>query len=331
MNKKSKSRSEADESIGFNPSDILQTGKVRFHFDNLCFDDPLCYGPYRVMQVGDLAVEQYQCEEHIQRVHEISLAVTGRAEFFCNREPIAIARGDIAFNPNRSLHAIESSGDESFRYYYIGFEITDRANPYNRMLSEFFDHVPPFVTKADPAVAEAFVDIFNNLLHQDAFSAVMIEDAVRKLLVAVRRSYNGGTRKMYSPELQPEKNRLLSAICSYLDSCPENINAISGLSAKFGYSYSHLSSIFSKAMNISLRDYFMLRRHERECELLRQGYSVTTVAEKMEYSSVHSFTRAFTSHCGMTPTAYKNSQTGQGGMTKSMRTQAGDTHETEEK
>lgn len=316
MNRKSKNRNEGDESIGFNPSEILQTGKVRFHFDNLCFDDPLCYGPYRVMQVGDLAVEQYQCEEHIQRVHEISLAVTGRATFYCNREALSIARGDIAYNPNRSLHEIQSSGDEPFRYYYIGFEITDRENPYNQKLSEFFDRVPPFTAKADPAVADAFVDIFNNLLHKDAYSELMIEDAVRKLLVAVRRSYDGGPRKLYSPELQPEKNRLLSSICSYLDSCTENIDAIGTLTGRFGYSYSHLSAIFSKAMNISLREYFMLRRHERECELLRQGYSVTTVAEKMGYSSVHSFTRAFTAHCGMTPTAYKSTQIELGTMEK---------------
>ncbi len=47
-----------------------------------------------------------------------------------------------------------------------------------------------------------------------------------------------------------------------------------------------------------------MSRHKRACELLCEGYSVTAVAEKMGYSSIHVFSKAFSAREGMSPSAY---------------------------
>ena len=57
-------------------------------------------------------------------------------------------------------------------------------------------------------------------------------------------------------------------------------------------------------MGLSLKEYFLMSRHRRACELLKGGMSVTAVAERMGYSSIHVFSKSFTSREGLSPSEY---------------------------
>lgn len=279
--------------------------RARFHFDNLHFDDPLRYGPYLVMQVGDLATgKDFECVEHVQAVHEITYVVNGKGAFLCDGEAYQVSRGDVILNRMGSRHAIYGDSDDPIRYFYIGFIIADTSNEEEKLLDEFLNESISVVSKGHKSISVAFQDIFNNMLNPDRFSERLTADAVRKLIVWTKRSFDLSAGRFYLPEEEPEKNRMLSEICSYLDSSVEDRGALKGLSDKFSYSYSYLSSIFSKSMGMSLREYFLNRRFERECELLSQGNSVTAVAETMGYGSVHSFSHAFSARAGMPPSLY---------------------------
>ncbi|MDD6883748.1 MAG: AraC family transcriptional regulator [Eubacteriales bacterium] len=284
---------------------VIPTGRIRFHFDNLHFDDPLNLGPYRVMQVGDLASDgDFKCPSHIQQVHEITYIVNGSAVFVCDGKRIPVEKGMVVVNTRGSLHEILPVEHAPLRYYYIGLEISDTSAPEDKILKHFLDTCRRNTASADRSVAGAFQDIFCNMLNQDSFSTQLMRDAVRKLLVWTKRSFDGGGRHVYLPEIQSGKSRFLSEVCSYLDSSVEDMGALKRLPAQFGYSYSYLSGMFSKAMGLSLRQYFLMRRHEHECTLLKQGYSVTAVAEKMGYGSVHSFSHAFAARNGAAPSLY---------------------------
>ncbi len=275
---------------------------ARFHFDNLHFDNPLKYGPYTIMQVGDLAAGKgYECQEHIQEVDEITYVVSGKGTFYFNGEALPVSRGDVIFNKKSSKHAIVGSTDDPIRYFYIGFAINSTGAAEEKTLSNFLRDTTQRSAKAHKSVSSAFQDIFNNMLNSDDFSKKLTEDAVRKLIVWTKRSFELGAGKIYSPEEEPEKNRMLSEICLYLEASVEDRGALKNLPKMFSYSYSYLSSVFSKAMGMSLREYFLIRRYEKEYELLLQGNSVTTVAEKMGYGSVHSFSHAFSARAGIPP------------------------------
>lgn len=275
---------------------------ARFHFDNLHFDNPLKYGPYTIMQVGDLAAGSgYECQEHIQEVDEITYVVSGKGIFYFDGEEVSVSRGDVIFNKKSSRHAIVGSEEDPIRYFYIGFVIDKATTNEDKQLSKFLKTTTQRLAKAHKSVFSAFQDIFNNMLNSDEFSKKLTEDAVRKLIVWAKRSFELGAGKIYSPEEEPEKNRMLSEICLYLESSVEDRGALKNLPKMFSYSYSYLSSVFSKAMGVSLREYFLIRRYEKEYELLSQGNSVTAVAEKMGYGSVHSFSHAFSARAGIPP------------------------------
>ena len=278
---------------------------VKFHFDNVFYEKPILFPPYSIVQVGDIdTYSGFSCQKHIQVAHEITYIVSGNANILCGDRTCFCKAGDIIFNPKGSAHAIDSADGHSLRYYYIAFEIAESNTPCEQSLSEFFESVGAVKAEADRSVPHTFHDIFFNLYGEDEFSHTIVADSIRKLLIYTLRSLCGNANSIYFPDLRFGKKRTVSQICSYLDSNVEDIDALKKLPQRFGYSYSHISSFFSKSMGLSLKEYFLKSRHKRECDLLCRGVSVTAVAERMGYSSIHVFSKAFSAREGVSPSAY---------------------------
>ena len=279
----------------------------RFHFDNIFVENPPATGPYRIWQVGDYATEsRFICGRHYQKWMEVSYCVSGKCDFFADEQKYSLTPGDMIITRSGRMHDIRAIGQEGIRYYYLAFSIVDISDAVENKIQLFF--APEYPTRADKSVAGAFQDIFRNILNQDEFSLKLTEDAVRKLLVWTIHSFRGDANRVYLPETVSNKNRLLSQVCAYLEESAEDINALKTLSERFGYSYSYLSAMFSKSMGMSLKKYFRMHRHEYARELLDCGNSVTDVAEKLGYSSVHVFSYAFSEIEGISPSNYKNKE-----------------------
>ncbi len=278
---------------------------VKFHFDNVFLDEPMLFLPYSLVQVGDIdTYSGYKCEEHIQWSHEITYIVRGSANILCGDKTYLCKEGDIIFNPKGSAHAIDSADGHSLRYYYIAFDVVERENECEQQLAHFFDTQEPVYAVADRSISHTFHDIFLNLYGKDEFSSTIVSDSIRKLLIYSLRSLLGEANRVYVPDIRFGKKRTVAQICFFIDSNVEDINALKKLPQKFDYSYSHISSFFSKSMGLSLKEYFLMSRHRRACELLQSGMTVTAVAERMGYSSIHVFSKAFSSRENISPSAY---------------------------
>ncbi len=279
---------------------------VKFHFDNGFYEKPKDFLPFSIIQVGDIdTYSGFKCNRHIQIANEITYIVRGNANILCGDKTYFCKTGDIIFNPKGMAHAIDSADGHTLRYYYLTFDIIDDSQKCEQMLTEFFNNIQNGgQAQADRSIPHTFHDIFLNLYGNDEFSDAIVADSIRKLLIYTLRSLEGKANQIYVPDLRFGKKRTVAQICSFIDSSVEDINTLKKLPKKFGYSYSHISSFFSKSMGISLKDYFLMSRHARECELLRGGLTVTAVAERMGYSSIHVFSKAFTAREGISPSAY---------------------------
>lgn len=278
---------------------------VKFHFDHTFYDKPIVFSPYSLVQVGDIdTYSGFKCEKHTQIAHELTYIVRGNANILCGDKTYLCKTGDIIFNPKGSLHAINSADGHSLRYYYIAFDIVDKDNECEGRLADFFDNTNPYCEVADRSIPHTFHDIFLNLYGKDDFSGTIVADSIRKLLIYALRSLSGEANRIYVPDIRFGKKRTVAQICSFIDSNVEDINVLKKLSKKFDYSYSHISSFFSKSMGLSLKEYFLMSRHRRACELLQSGMTVTAVSERMGYSSIHVFSKAFSIREGMSPSAY---------------------------
>ncbi len=278
---------------------------VKFHFDNAFYDEPMQFLPYSLVQVGDIdTLLGFKCNRHTQVAHEITYIVRGNANILCGDKTYLCHAGDIIFNPKGSVHAIDSADGHTLRYYYIAFDIVDCGNECEQQLAEFFNSITPSCAVADRSIPHTFHDVFLNLYGKDKFSSTIVADSIRKLLIYVLRSLSGEANQVYVPDVRFGKKRTVAQICSFIDSNVEDIDTLKKLPEKFGYSYSHISSFFSKSMGLSLKEYFLMSRHRRAGELLRSGMTITATAERMGYSSIHVFSKAFSNRENISPSAY---------------------------
>ncbi len=283
----------------------IPTEYVKFHFDNWFVDDPMLINPFTVYQVGEIdTYPGFELANHQNNQHELTYIVKGTAEVTCGEKVYNCKAGDIVFNAKGDTHAIKNATGQSLRYYSLSFGIDDTSSQTERILSDFFESVGSGASMADKSIPNAFQDIFINLYDEDELSKSLIVDSIRKILIFTHRSFEGRANRVYIPDVRFGKKRIISQICSFIDANVEDIATLKKLPEKFGYSYSYLSSFFSKSMGISLKNYFLLSRHKYECDLLKSGLSVTEVSERMGYSSIHAFSNAFSSREGVSPSVY---------------------------
>ncbi len=284
---------------------LMPTEFVKFHFDNWFVDDPMHISPFIVYQVGEIdTYPGFEQANHQNNHHELTYIVKGNAQVTCGEEVYDCKAGDIIYNTKGYTHAIKNAESQSLRYYFLSFGIEDASSRAEQILSEFFENIGSGRATADKSIPTAFQDIFINLYDEDELSKALIVDSIRKILIFTHRSFEGKANRVYIPDVRFGKKRIISQICSFIDSNIEDIATLKKLPEKFGYSYSYLSSFFSKSMGISLKNYFLLSRHKYECDLLKSGLSVTEVAERMGYSSIHAFSNAFSAREGVSPSVY---------------------------
>ena len=273
--------------------------------DNCYWDLSMASGPYEIVQIGDLiAKANYCCESHVQFAHEFTYIVSGSALFICDGEEVTVSGGDVIFNPQDSLHEIRycrNSG--TLRFQYVGFRMKEADTVVDHKLYTYLQNSKWSIAKASASVVSAFEDILSNRFAKDEFQKKVAEDALRKLIISAKRCFECAQPDSDS-RTAGEMNMLLLKICTFIDTNCKDIKILKELPKTFGYSYSYLSSVFSKFFGMSLQSYLLMRRHDLECQMLAQGLSVTEIADQMGYGSIHSFSHAFRRYSGVSPREY---------------------------
>lgn len=285
--------------------------KARFHYDNTYLLMPLKCGSVNVHQVGHLSCEPgYEVPRHRQDCFEFSLIVSGKAVFSICEEEYAVSKGDLICNFPGEYHAIFADETEPMEMLYLGFSIERSENAEQRypQLENRLLALGERIVPRQDHLCEPFFRLLNELHQEMVYSAELTEAYVNELLVLACRSYWGGQPLEQNLPPLPDltENTLVYDIISLLDSEMVYIGHLSSIGKKLGYNYSYLSQIFTKKVGMSLTDYFHLRLFITALEALNAGHSVTAVAEKLGYTSVSNFSRAFTNYFGMPPSRYRD-------------------------
>ena len=119
--------------------------------------------------------------------------------------------------------------------------------------------------------------------------------------VLVRLSRGGATPS--APDLSPKE--LAPKLLHYLDHNFLQIDRAESLSARFGYTYSHICKVFSAACGVPPGTYLQEKRMAHARTLLEGGSSVASVSQLLGYASAFNFSRAYKNHFGVPPSAHK--------------------------
>lgn len=103
-------------------------------------------------------------------------------------------------------------------------------------------------------------------------------------------------------------DRIKKVVLAYLEELEEKgrVNLSEKISSVLPYDYTYLSHLFSSIEGITIEQYFILQRIEKAKEYLVYGeWTLSEIAYKLGYSSVHHLSAQFKKVTGLTPSHFK--------------------------
>ncbi len=142
-------------------------------------------------------------------------------------------------------------------------------------------------------------------------SAQLMKFHFVELLVKLIRTGDALSAKSHIEAGRPiAKNTLIELIISYLERNVYNNVTLNDICEKFFLRKSQLSVIFKEYTGKSPIQYYADLKIEEAKKLLREdSLSVSEITDSLNYSGIHSFSRAFKTATGFSPTGYKKSIT----------------------
>ena len=94
---------------------------------------------------------------------------------------------------------------------------------------------------------------------------------------------------------------------SYIDTHIYSLKNLEELTEVTDYSYGYLSFVFKKTTGETLCSYYIRKRMEAARLMLTEGnLKITEISERLGYSTLYAFSKAFKGHFGISPKNFKN-------------------------
>ena len=235
------------------------------------------------------------CPSHRQWCDEITLVYGGKGETIINDQAFPLLQNSIHLCFKDDVHKIISSQEDPLRFFCIGYLI-EPNNPLYTLsentrqnirtsdypfIKNIFDLLPAFQT-----IRSILPQVSNTDLN-----SYIVDNTLNHILINIFLKFV--KFKSSSKSIISMEDSIVTNIIGYLHANTDNINALQQMPNNMGYSYSYLSHLFAKKTGQTLTSYFTQLRMTEAQKSLQSGSSVTTVAQQLGYSSIHSFSRAY--------------------------------------
>ena len=280
--------------------------KKKFHYENYYQQDAPVFGSVRLIQIGDLSCDSgYIVEEHPQVCFEITYVYSGKGTFSIDGEKYAVKAGDIFISKLGSRHQGQADCIEPYRYFYLGFEVVSDGD-----MKEIVDKMnqisfPRCEDNFD--IETCFIRLFNELIHPRNFSSMLIANYLEEIVINTYRSFYNKMFSIYKPNrFINNTQKVVYKVINYIDTNILTLKKLVSNADDFDYSYNYLAHIFQREMGVSIGEYYNRKRFETAVSwLTTTDMPVTEIADKLNYQSIHAFSRAFKKRFGMSPSQYK--------------------------
>ena len=276
--------------------------KYKLSTNHLFLLNPKRCRNYFLIQAGEaLCANDTIIPIHQQNYFEITYVVNGKGVCYVNDTPVEIKKNDCFFSFPNETHKIVSDEQDPLRFIFLSFYAKQKTqgntfihyisrtcqNPSNR--NYHMEHLHPLC-----------LSILQELRDEDVYSERAIALLLEQILIECSRKISKKTK--IAPYSTPTNAAILTHdIITYIDQNIFNIKKLSDLEDVFFYNVNNLSKYFHSEMGIPLNAYFISKKMETALRLLQAGESVTQVSDKLQYSSIHAFSRAYKNYFNENP------------------------------
>lgn len=279
-----------------------------FQFDRSYAGQVRQYNCIRVWQISENSLEpNREILEHRQICHEISYVISGKGTFFSGEEGQELQAGDIQLVSKDTLHKILPDGQSNLRFCNIGFDLAEDCPEELQNVRELFENCKGLCLHDRGELRLAMMMLIGELYAGERGSQMMIECYLKQILVLVGRLAAAAQTPAAVPvQAEDRYNLSVYAVVRYVDNNFYSFPTIREISKALGYSESHISHTFREKMGITLREYICRKKVEASLDFLASGrYTVTQIAQMLNYSSLQAFSKAFQRVTGCAPTEYE--------------------------
>lgn len=231
---------------------------------------------------------------HLHDAVEVVFVLHGSSTVVLENQRLPLGQGDLFLSFPNQVHGYENTRD--FEGYVI--IMTTKSLPaFQTVLTENQPAVP--ILHPEAPVAEklkAFLQIMWADRHSN--SPLMLQGYGQVLLSKVL--------PLFSIVPNTNSTGTLQAILHYIDLHYKQPLTREEIANAVGYSPSHISHVFSGAMDMTLMEYITMLRMGEAKQLLRSTQlPVSRIAMQLGFSSIRSFNRFFHKETGISPTQYR--------------------------
>lgn len=283
--------------------------KKNFHIDNNLFAKPLQLGSVNLVQLGRLYCEPGEIigEHYHDNLYELTVITGGKGLLYNGKKQYFIKSGDIHFAFDNLMHKIVSDKDEPLKYDYFAFTLNDEKlqNKYSSLAN--FLREDGVLFNNETAKTLVF-NMIAEVLNGDEYSSDILTSSATQIALITLRELSGV--KISKKKLYPQSAEILCyQIMNYINTQLTTINSLKEIADELSYNYSYLSDVFKTTTGISIQNYFLTAKLKLANDLLQnENLSVTEIAEKLNFSSIYSFSRAFKNKYGYSPQTVKTAK-----------------------
>lgn len=278
-----------------------------YHIEKNYLKQPRVFGDFLLFQIGRLYCGPHTVvtpHAHIN-LFELTIVTGGRGIVTTNGVAIPVERGDIYLSFPGDFHAIASNEDDPLKYDFCAFNTTNPefVADFERIVENYMSADRRIIRdeKISSLVRSAITDIDGDRRYSyEMLIASFGQMTIRILRNFLERDIEDDNINVSDPAM------LCYRLMNYIDTHICTINGLSEISKITNYNYSYLSSLFKRVTGGTLLDYYKNRRLETGCLLVLEGqFSISYIAELLNYSSIYTFSRAFKDKYGLSPEQYR--------------------------
>ena len=254
--------------------------------------ESICTFFYQELEQGHLV----SGESH--SMAELTYVDQGSLHSVTNGQDLLLEQGDMALFAPYQWHMHYADTDVAPRIVTISF--TASGCDLTPLLNRRFH------------AGQKAADLLRRMLREQELmntqSTDMILSLLQQLLITLLRESEKPGTKAQIPHFANNENEIIRKAQQYISSHVREKLSVPVVAQNIGVSASYLTALFHKHLQIAPGEYIRRIKLQESKQMIREGeLNFTQIADILQYSTVHHFSRQFKEKFGITPTEYAKS------------------------
>ena len=229
---------------------------------------------------------------------ELTYMDQGSLHSVADGQDILLEQGDLMlFGPNQ-WHMQYADIDVAPRFMTIAFDAGDYdfSDLYNRKF------------KSPQKVTELLQKMLREQEKMDALSGDMLLSLLVQVLIQLKRLSDAPADTLKSAHCLNNENEIIRRAQQYISTHVRSRLTVPLVAQNTDVSTSYLTALFHKHLQISPGEYIRRIKLQESKQMIREGnMNFTEIAQALQYSTIHHFSRQFKEKFGITPSQYAKS------------------------